>query len=111
MANTVAELMSSPVVTATPDETLASATGRMRDRRVGSVVVTGGGDLAARHIFHAVALHIDHHTGREWFAAVRTRADEPARRVLARLAKPDLAAVEIDVRQTREHRPNALDIA
>jgi citrate synthase len=38
-APTVAELMSTPVVTATPDETLAEAAGRMREKRVGSVVV------------------------------------------------------------------------
>jgi citrate synthase len=31
--------MSTPVVTATPDETLAGAAGRMREKRVGSVVV------------------------------------------------------------------------
>ncbi len=36
---TVADLMSTPVVTATPDETLAGAAGRMREKRVGSVVV------------------------------------------------------------------------
>jgi citrate synthase len=36
---TVADLMSTPVVTATPHETLAKAAGRMRERRVGSVVV------------------------------------------------------------------------
>lgn len=36
---TVGELMSSPVVTALPDETVAAAAGRMRDNGVGSVVV------------------------------------------------------------------------
>jgi citrate synthase len=36
---TVADLMSTPVITATPEETLAEAAGRMRERRVGSVVV------------------------------------------------------------------------
>jgi citrate synthase len=36
---TVADLMSTPVVTAIPDETLAGAAGRMREKRVGSVVV------------------------------------------------------------------------
>src|SRR5438067_12222755 len=36
---TVAELMSTPVVTGSPDETLAEAAGRMREKRVGSVVV------------------------------------------------------------------------
>ena len=38
-APTVAELMSTPVVTGSPDETLAEAAGRMREKRVGSVVV------------------------------------------------------------------------
>src|SRR6266699_447860 len=38
-APTVAELMSAPVVTGSPDETLAEAAGRMREKRVGSVVV------------------------------------------------------------------------
>jgi citrate synthase len=34
--------MSSPAVTATPSETIAEATGRMQDRKVGSVVVVDG---------------------------------------------------------------------
>ena len=38
-APTVAELMSTPVITATPQETLADAAARMRERHVGSVVV------------------------------------------------------------------------
>jgi O-acetyl-ADP-ribose deacetylase (regulator of RNase III) len=33
--------------------------------RVGSVVVTDGGTLPARYVFHAVALHLDHQTGQE----------------------------------------------
>src|SRR2546429_570712 len=36
---TVAEVMSSPPVTAVPSETLAGASSRMRDRSVGSVIV------------------------------------------------------------------------
>jgi citrate synthase len=39
---TVADVMSSPPVTATPSETIAEATGRMRDSKVGSVVVVDG---------------------------------------------------------------------
>ena len=39
---TVADIMSSPAVTATPSETIAEATGRMRDSKVGSVVVVDG---------------------------------------------------------------------
>jgi citrate synthase len=39
---TVADVMSRPPVTATPSETIADATGRMRDHRVGSVVVVDG---------------------------------------------------------------------
>jgi citrate synthase len=38
----VGELMSAPVVTALPDETVAEAATRMRDRKVGSVVVVDG---------------------------------------------------------------------
>lgn len=41
-ARTVAQLMSSPPVTAQPSETLAEAASRMGERRVGSVVVTDG---------------------------------------------------------------------
>jgi CBS domain-containing protein len=41
-ARTVSELMSAPPVTALPSETLAEAAARMRDRRVGSVVVVDG---------------------------------------------------------------------
>src|SRR2546423_2013038 len=39
---TVGELMSAPVVTATPSETVADAAARMNDRGVGSVVVVDG---------------------------------------------------------------------
>ncbi len=39
---TVAEVMSAPPVTAVPSETLANASGRMRDRGVGSVIVVDG---------------------------------------------------------------------
>jgi citrate synthase len=39
---TVADIMSSPAVTATPSETMAEATGRMQDSKVGSVVVVDG---------------------------------------------------------------------
>ena len=39
---TVADVMSTPPVTATPSETIAEATGRMRDQSVGSVVVVDG---------------------------------------------------------------------
>lgn len=39
---TVADIMSSPPVTATPSETIAAATGRMQETKVGSVVVVDG---------------------------------------------------------------------
>src|SRR5947209_13024452 len=39
---TVSDLMSPDVLTATPSETIADATARMRDRKVGSVVVVDG---------------------------------------------------------------------
>ena len=41
-SRTVADLMSSPVLTAAPSQTLAEAADRMAERRVGSVVVTDG---------------------------------------------------------------------
>src|SRR3954454_8563913 len=43
---TVADVMSQPVVTAQPAETLAVAADRMRERRVGSVVVIDHDDRA-----------------------------------------------------------------
>ena len=42
LRRTVGELMSAPVVTATPSETVAEAAARMSDRGVGSVVVVDG---------------------------------------------------------------------
>jgi citrate synthase len=55
----VAEVMSSPVVTALPDETVADAATRMRDRSVGSVVVVDGtrpvGILTERDIVRMAA--------------------------------------------------------
>jgi citrate synthase len=39
---TVGEIMSSPPITATPSETLADASERMRDRKTGSVIVVDG---------------------------------------------------------------------
>ncbi len=39
--------MSTPVVTGSPDETLAEAAGRMREKRVGSVVVVRTTNLSA----------------------------------------------------------------
>ena len=39
---TVAEVMSTPVVTALPDETIAAAAARMGEHKVGSVVVVDG---------------------------------------------------------------------
>jgi citrate synthase len=55
----VAEVMSSPVVTAVPDETVADAATRMQDRSVGSVVVVDGkrpvGILTERDIVRMAA--------------------------------------------------------
>ncbi len=44
---------------------LAAETQKQTPARVGSVVVTSGGALPARYVFHAIALHIDHQTGKE----------------------------------------------
>jgi citrate synthase len=56
---TVAEVMSSPVVTVSPDETVAAAASLMRDRSVGSVVVADGsrpiGILTERDIVRLAA--------------------------------------------------------
>jgi citrate synthase len=52
----VAEVMSSPVVTASPSETVAAASARMAEHRVGSVVVVDGdratGILTERDLIH-----------------------------------------------------------
>lgn len=45
-ARTVADLMTSPPVTAAPNETLSAAASRMAEHRVGSVIVLDGGRLA-----------------------------------------------------------------
>ncbi|HYV58732.1 MAG TPA: CBS domain-containing protein, partial [Acidimicrobiia bacterium] len=71
-APTVAELMSTPVITATPNETLADAAARMRERHVGSVVVVQDekpvGILTERDMIRIAAAGAD--TGRapvsEW---------------------------------------------
>jgi citrate synthase len=71
-APTVAELMSTPVITATPDETLADAAARMRERHVGSVVVVQDekpvGILTERDMIRIAAAGTDTGEGRvyEW---------------------------------------------
>jgi citrate synthase len=71
-APTVAELMSTPVITATPDETLADAAARMRERHVGSVVVVQDekpvGILTERDMIRIAAAGADTGEGRvyEW---------------------------------------------
>ncbi|HYY44624.1 MAG TPA: citrate synthase [Actinomycetota bacterium] len=58
-ARKVADIMSSPVVTAAPDETIAEVAERIRDSKVGSVVVTEGdkpvGILTERDLAHFAA--------------------------------------------------------
>ena len=60
---TVGDLMSAPVVTALPDETVAEAATRMRDRGVGSVVVVDGdrpiGILTERDLVRWSAAAVD----------------------------------------------------
>ena len=57
-ARTVAEVMTSPAVSATEDETLAEAAGRMARHKVGSVVVVEGnrpvGILTERDLLRAL---------------------------------------------------------
>jgi citrate synthase len=72
---TVGELMSSPVVTALPDDTVADAAARMRDRGVGSVVVVDGdrpvGILTERDLVRWSAAGVDPGASKvaEWMTA------------------------------------------
>jgi CBS domain-containing protein len=71
-APTVAELMSTPVITAAPEETLADAAARMREKHVGSVVVVQDekpvGILTERDMIRIAAAGADTAHGRvsEW---------------------------------------------
>jgi len=71
-ARSVADVMSSPAVTARPDESLAEASMRMRDARVGSVVVVEGdkpiGILTERDVLRAAGSGTDPGSARvdEW---------------------------------------------
>ena len=60
---TVSELMSPDVLTANPSETIAEATGRMQERKVGSVVVVDGqraiGILTERDLVRVGAAGVD----------------------------------------------------
>jgi citrate synthase len=72
---TVADLMSTPVITATPAETLADAAGRMREKHVGSVVVVQDdkpvGILTERDMIRIAAAGADTSAVRvsEWMTA------------------------------------------
>jgi citrate synthase len=72
---TVGELMSSPVVTALPDDTVASAATHMRDNGVGSVVVVDGdravGILTERDLVRWGAAGVDPGASKvaEWMTA------------------------------------------
>src|SRR6478736_10429204 len=70
---TVADVMSAPVVTARPAETVAAAAQRMHDRRVGSVVVVDHDDraigiLTERDMIHLAAAGSDSSSAKvsEW---------------------------------------------
>jgi citrate synthase len=71
----VGELMSAPVATALPDETVAEAATRMRDRKVGSVVVVDGerpiGILTERDLVRWGAAGVDPGASKvaEWMTA------------------------------------------
>jgi citrate synthase len=71
-ASTVKDLMSSPVVTCSSDETVAKASQRMRERTTGSIVVTEGdrpvGILTERDLVRIAAEGTDTETARikEW---------------------------------------------
>ena len=72
---TVSEVMSSPVVKANPDETIAEVASRMTDRKVGSVVVADGdrpvGILTERDLVRFSGVGIDPSTAKvsEWMTA------------------------------------------
>ena len=71
-SRTVADIMSSPALTATPSETLAEVAGRMDDHKVGSVVVVDGnrpiGILTERDLIRFAAAGADPSTTKvsEW---------------------------------------------
>ena len=74
-SRTVADIMSVPVITATADEKVAEAAARMREKRVGSVVVideaTPVGILTERDLVRIAAAGVDTGTAtvREWMTA------------------------------------------
>lgn len=49
MAQKVRDVMTAAPVTVTPDTGLATVARKMRDENIGSVLVSDGGDLGARH--------------------------------------------------------------
>src|SRR5260370_5154461 len=93
---TVADVMSQPVVTAQPAETVAVAAGRMRERRVGSVVVIDHDDraigiLTERDMIRLAAAGSDASTAKvsEWMTAdpYTIGPDVEARAAFASLAE------------------------
>jgi citrate synthase len=74
-AHTVADIMSRPVVTAAADDKVAEAAARMREKRVGSVVVVDGtrpvGILTERDLVRIAAAGVDTGTAtvRDWMTA------------------------------------------
>jgi citrate synthase len=72
-ARTVGEIMSQPAVTATADETVASVAERMREQRVGSVVVVEGdcavGILTERDLVRIAASTTSSETVADWMTA------------------------------------------
>src|SRR6478752_9816111 len=73
---TVADIMSAPVATATAAETIAVAAARMRERKVGSVVIVDGegratGILTERDMLRFAAAGSDASTAKvsEWMTA------------------------------------------
>jgi citrate synthase len=93
---TVGDIMSHPVVTARPAETLADTASRMRDRHVGSVVVTDAderaiGILTERDMIRIAAAGADASTAKvsEWMTAdpYTVGPDVEARAAFATLAE------------------------
>ena len=92
---TVADIMSTPVVSATASETIATAAARMREQRVGSVVIVDGegratGILTERDMLRFAAAGSDASTAKvsEWMTS---EPDTVASAVEARVAFATLA--------------------
>ncbi len=107
---TVADLMSQPVVTAQPAETVAVAAQRMREHKVGSVVVVDHDDraigiLTERDMIRLAAAGSDASTAKvsEWMTG-RSRHDRSRRRSARRVREPGRARLPAHPGRRRRRR-------